>query len=73
MSARPSRVSSASAVSSAEARVTAHNWDGLAGDLDTYGCAVLPKFLSAEECRRIAELYPDESHFRSHIHMPRQG
>ena len=59
MSARPSRMSSASAVSSAEARVTAYDWDALAGDLDSYGCAVLPKLLSAEECRSIAALYPD--------------
>jgi len=73
MSARPSRMSSASAVSSAEVRVTAYDWDALAGDLDTYGCAILPKLLSAEECRSIAELYPDESHFRSHIHMARHG
>jgi uncharacterized protein len=73
MSARPSRMSSASAASSAEARVTAYDWDALAGDLDTYGCAILPKLLSAEECRSIAELYPDESHFRSHIHMARHG
>jgi len=73
MSARPSRMSSTSAVSSAEARVTAYDWDALAGELDTYGCAVLPKLLSAEECRSIAELYPDESHFRSHIHMARHG
>jgi uncharacterized protein len=73
MSARPSRMSSAPAASSAEARVTAYDWDALAGDLDSYGCAVLPKLLSAEECRSIAALYPDESHFRSHIHMARHG
>jgi len=68
MSARPS-----STASSAEIRVTAYDWDALAGELDTYGCAVLPKLLSAEECRTIAALYPDESHFRSHIHMARHG
>jgi uncharacterized protein len=73
MSARPSSTSAASAASSAEIRVTAYDWDALAGELDTYGCAVLPKLLSAEECRSIAELYPDESHFRSHIHMARHG
>jgi hypothetical protein len=73
MSARPSSMSSASAASSAEIRVTAYDWDALAGELDTFGCAVLPKLLSAEECRSIAELYPDESHFRSHIHMARHG
>jgi O-6-methylguanine DNA methyltransferase len=37
--ARPSRMSSASAASSAEARVTAYDWDALAGGLDSYGCA----------------------------------
>jgi uncharacterized protein len=73
MSVRSSRMSSASTASSAEARVTAYDWDALAGDLDSYGCAVLPKLLSAEECRSIAALYPDESHFRSHIHMARHG
>src|SRR6478735_1748631 len=73
MSARPSSMPSVSAASSAEIRVTAYDWQALAGELDTYGCAVLPKLLSAEECRSIAELYPDESHFRSHIHMARHG
>jgi len=73
MSARPSRMSSASGVSSADTRVTAYDWDALAGELDTYGCAVLPKLLSAEECRSVAQLYPDESHFRSHVHMARHG
>src|ERR1700692_2797246 len=37
------------------------------GELDSYGCAVLPRLLSAEECRSVAALYPDESHFRSHV------
>jgi hypothetical protein len=34
---------------------------------------ILPKLLSPAECRTIAALYPDESHFRSHIHMARHG
>jgi hypothetical protein len=29
--------------------------------------------LSCEECRTIAALYPDESHFRSQVHMARHG
>jgi hypothetical protein len=64
-------ISPASAVSSA--RVAAYDWRALQGELDAYGCAVLPKLLSREECRTIAALYPDESHFRSHIHMSRHG
>jgi hypothetical protein len=64
---------SASADTSAEARVAAYEWKALAAELDSYGCAVLPKFFTPEECRAIAALYPDESHFRSHIIMARHG
>jgi len=73
MNARSSAISSASAVTSAEARVCAYDWQALAGELDSYGCAVLPRLLSPAECHTIAALYPDESHFRSHIHMARHG
>jgi uncharacterized protein len=73
MKPRSSTISSASAVTAAEARVAAYDWQALAGELDSYGCAVLPKLLSSAECRTIAALYPDESHFRSHIHMARHG
>jgi hypothetical protein len=58
---------------SSEARVAAYDWQALAGELDNYGCAVLPKLLSPEECRAIAGLYSDESQFRSHIIMARHG
>jgi hypothetical protein len=74
MSARSSMIlSSASAVSSAKARVAAYDWQALAGELDGYGCAVLPKLLSPEECGAVAALYPDEGHFRSRIQMTRHG
>jgi uncharacterized protein len=58
---------------SADARVAAFDWQALAGELDTYGCAVLPALLSPDECRTIAALYPDERHFRSHVVMARHG
>lgn len=58
---------------SAEARVAERDWKALAGELDSFGCAVIPKLLTAEECRGIAALYPDETHFRSHIVMARHG
>ena len=73
MSARSSKISSAPAVASTEARVAAFDWPALKGDLDTYGCAVLPKLLLPDECNAIAGLYPDESHFRSHVIMARHG
>ena len=68
-----STVSSTSAGMPAKARVAAYDWQALAGELDDYGCAVLPKLLSPEECRAIAALYSDESHFRSHVIMARHG
>ena len=65
--------SSTFAVTSAEARVAAYDWPALADELDNYGCAVLPNLLSSEECRTISALYPDETHFRSHVLMARHG
>jgi uncharacterized protein len=58
---------------SAGGRVTGYNWDAIGADLNAYGCAVLPKLMSPEECRSVAALYPQEEHFRSHIHMARHG
>ena len=64
---------SSAASTSAETRVGAYDWQALTGELDAYGCAVLPTILSGEECRTIAALYSDERHFRSHVHMARHG
>jgi hypothetical protein len=66
-------MSATSGVSFPETRVAACDWQTLAGELDNYGCAVVPKLLSREECRAIAALYSAEDHFRSHIHMARHG
>jgi uncharacterized protein len=71
--AHPSVMSPGSGVSSPESRVAAYDWQALSGELDNYGCAVLPRLLSREQCRAIAALYSDESHFRSHIQMVRHG
>lgn len=73
MNAKVATLSPVSAGNSAEARVAAYDWQALASELDGFGCAVLPKLLTPEECREVAALYPDESHFRSHIIMARHG
>ena len=73
MNAKLATLSSASAGFAAEARVAAYDWKALAAELDGFGCAVLPKLLTPEECRQVAALYPDESQFRSHIIMARHG
>ena len=55
------------------ARVAAIDWEQAEGDLDAQGCAVLKGLLSAEECRALALLYPDDQHFRSRVVMGRHG
>jgi len=54
-------------------RVAAYDWSALASELDRHGCAVLPELLSRAECVGVAELYSDESRFRSHVQMARHG
>jgi hypothetical protein len=62
-----------SAPASAETRVAAYDWQSLTSELDGNGCVILPKLLSPDECRAIAALYSEESHFRSRVVMGRHG
>jgi hypothetical protein len=57
----------------AEVRVAQYNWKALAEELSSQGCVVIESLISPDECRQIAELYPHERHFRSHVHMARHG
>lgn len=45
----------------------------LTADLNAFGCATLKALLSSEQCDNIAQLYPENDPFRSHIHMARHG
>src|ERR1700726_4802996 len=54
-------------------RVAAIDWGQAASDLDAQGCGVLKGLLSADECRALAALYPDDAHFRSRVVMGRHG
>jgi hypothetical protein len=63
----------AAGVKSPAERVASCDWDAIGRDLNAFGCAVLPKLLDAHECQNLASLYPQEQHFRSHIHMARHG
>src|SRR5579871_1345998 len=58
---------------SAQQRVARYDWEATRAELATFGCAVLPELLTPSECADIAGLYPQEQHFRSHIHMARHG
>jgi hypothetical protein len=73
MNTSPSTLTLVTANKSVETRVNAYDWKALAGELDGFGCAILPKLLSPEECQAISGLYPQERHFRSHIIMARHG
>ena len=59
--------------SSPAQRIDGYAWEMIAADLDCFGCAVLPNLLTPGECADLAALYPQERHFRSHIHMARHG
>jgi hypothetical protein len=49
------------------------DWSQLETELDQQGCAVMKGVLSADECRSLAMLYPDDSRFRSRVIMERHG
>jgi len=66
-------VRTSSTAGDADLRVSQYDWTVLSEDLSGYGCAVIEKLLSPEDCQQIAELYPEEGHFRSHIQMARHG
>jgi uncharacterized protein len=55
------------------ARVAAIDWTQAVCELDAQGCTVLKGLLSAEECRALAALYSDDTHFRSRVVMGRHG
>ena len=61
------------AVNSAERRATQYDWKIISNELSDFGCARIERLISPDECREIAELYPHEERFRSHIHMARHG
>lgn len=50
-----------------------YDWPAITPHLDAYGWALLPKILTAHECATIADCYPDDRLFRSHIVMARHG
>lgn len=54
-------------------RIGQYDWNAITAEMNAYGCAVLPKLLSAAECKDIAALYPHDEHFRSRVVMARHG
>jgi hypothetical protein len=54
-------------------RIARYDWTAVAAELSGFGCAVLPKLLTPDECEKLAALYPQQTHFRSHVIMARHG
>ena len=50
-----------------------YDWVTVEHALDAHGNAVLPRLLTARQCRGLSALYPDEARFRSRIIMARHG
>jgi uncharacterized protein len=72
VNARLATVPAAAAVKSAGTRVAKYDWQKLSEELSGFGCAVMEKLLSPEECTQISALY-SQDHFRSHVVMARHG
>jgi uncharacterized protein len=58
---------------SIQQRIGRYDWNAVTTEMDAHGCAVLPKLLTAAECRDLAALYAHDEDFRSHVHMARHG
>ena len=63
----------ASTEADAAGRASALDWPRIAEELDAQGCAVIERLLSPDECRSMAELYPEDERFRSRVVMARHG
>lgn len=56
-----------------EPRTGALDWGRIADDLTMQGAAIIEGLLSPDECRSIADLYPEDAPFRSRIVMGNHG
>ena len=52
-------------------RVDAGDWQAIAAELDSYGGALLPQLLTADEAEQIRGLYDQAGNFRSTVNMGR--
>jgi hypothetical protein len=51
--------------------VASFDWEPVAGQVNDYGCALMPPLLSPAECGRVSGLYDSGEFFRSTIDMSR--
>jgi hypothetical protein len=51
--------------------VASADWEAVTGELNEYGCALMPRLLTPEQCRELAGLYDQADRFRSTVDMGR--
>jgi uncharacterized protein len=56
-----------------EQRVIAIDWERLSQDLDAHGSAMIKQLITPAECDALAQLYPEDSIFRSRVVMAQHG
>jgi len=56
-----------------ETSLETFDWPRLLKHLDAYGWAIFENLFTAAECERVAGLYDEDRHFRSHVVMARHG
>ncbi|HWT13395.1 MAG TPA: 2OG-Fe(II) oxygenase [Allosphingosinicella sp.] len=49
------------------------DWDRVADELETHGCATLPRLLDADRCAYLCEAWEERGRFRSEVIMGRHG
>ncbi|GAA2090858.1 2OG-Fe(II) oxygenase [Actinomadura alba] len=52
-------------------RVASADWASVTEEVDEYGCALLPRLLTPEQCRWLADRYDESDRFRSTVDMRR--
>ena len=57
--------------STSDARFARIDWAAIERDLDAWGHARLPRLLTTAECRALAGLYDEPSHFRKRVDLAR--
>jgi hypothetical protein len=55
------------------ARLDRLDWPAIGASLDAQGSALLPRILNPDECRALADLFPQDEIFRSRVVMGRHG
>jgi uncharacterized protein len=66
-------VSATDTLASIADRVAALDWREIIEDLNNRGCAIAKCILTPKECQSLADMYGEDSHFRSRVVMARHG